>query len=114
MNRVLIDEQVKHFIHSLSPEPKRLLRRALKGLETESGDIVALTDELKGYYRLRVRGYRIIFSRPASSSILCVFADRRKEVYVRWGLLVATKYCLSDELPHPPSVKSQPPGAAEA
>jgi mRNA interferase RelE/StbE len=115
---VVIDEQVKRFIQSLSPEPRKALRRALNGLENEEGDVGPLQGELDGFFKLRVNSYRVIFFRPDCSTIKCVYAERRREVYVNLINLVNGKRILLPsgfhELPHPSSVKPQPPGAAQA
>ena len=73
------------------PSPRRLLREGLKKLAEEKGDIKALRDELEGYYRLRVRSYRIIFryiERGQRRIIRCDFAEGRDVVYETFlGLL---------------------------
>ncbi len=53
--------QVVTFIRSLSPEPRKALRRALSELGHERGDIRPLEGELEDFYRLRVGRYRVIF-----------------------------------------------------
>src|ERR1035438_10306683 len=52
---VQIDEQVKQFIQSLSPEPRKELRRGLTGLENGEGDIEPLRGNFEGLFRLRVK-----------------------------------------------------------
>jgi mRNA interferase RelE/StbE len=115
---VQIEEQVKQFVQSLSPEPRKELRRGLTGLENEEGDIQPLRGDLVGLFRLRVKSYRVIFFHPDCSTIKCVYADRRREVYVKLNILIRGKKILLPsgfhELPHSPSVKPQSPGAAEA
>jgi mRNA-degrading endonuclease RelE of RelBE toxin-antitoxin system len=86
--KVLINKQVKDFIQVLSPDPKKTLRQGLRGLENEEGNICPLNDELKGYFRLRVSNYRVIFSRPDSSTIQCEYVEHRKVVYVNWTRLI--------------------------
>ena len=90
-NNIQLEEQVLHFIQSLPPEPKKALRRGLKGLENDKGDISRLKDESEGYYRLRVKNYRIVFRRLEPSTIQCVYAEHREEVYVKWAAIVAGK-----------------------
>lgn len=85
---VLIEQQVKDFIKALSPEPRKALRQGLKLLENTEGDIKPLDAELEGFYRLRVKNYRVIISRPDSSTIRCEYAERRNVVYVNWTRLV--------------------------
>ena len=59
--KVELEQQVVDFIRSLAPEPRQAVRRNLKKLENEEGEIRALEGELEGFYRLRVLRYRIIF-----------------------------------------------------
>lgn len=82
--RVEISEQVVRFISRQAPEPRQALRAALRQLKTEKGNIKPLEGELRGYYRLRVRGFRIIFVYEVMSKrrvIRCIFAERRNVVY---------------------------------
>lgn len=82
--RVELDPQVVDFVHSLAPEPRRRLRRGLRGLEEEKGDLKQLEADLGGYARLRVGGYRVIVRFYAESGkriARCVFAERRAVVY---------------------------------
>jgi len=85
---VLIDKQVKDLIQMLSPEPKKMLRRGLKGLENEEGNIIPMRNESEGFYRLRVNNFRVIFSRPDSSTIRCEYVEHRKVVYYNWTRLI--------------------------
>ena len=60
--RVLVAKQVAEFVRRLPPQPKRRLRRALRDLAREKGDMKALEPPLHGYCRLRVGEYRIVFA----------------------------------------------------
>jgi len=82
--KVELEQQVVDFVRSLAPEPRQVIRRGLKNLENEAGDIRALEGELEGFYRLRVLRYRIIFFyhvRGKSRTIRCVYAAPRGIVY---------------------------------
>jgi mRNA-degrading endonuclease RelE of RelBE toxin-antitoxin system len=79
--RVELAVQVVEFVRRLPPEPKRRLRRALRDLTREKGDIRALEAPLDGYCRLRVGGYRIVFSYGARGTMQCLFAEQRSIVY---------------------------------
>jgi mRNA interferase RelE/StbE len=82
--KIEIEQQVLDFVGSLAPEPRRLLREALRKLQQEKGDIRALEGELDGFYRLRVGRYRIIFSyrrERRSRQIRCVYAAHRTLIY---------------------------------
>ncbi|MFH1067323.1 MAG: hypothetical protein V1746_05430 [bacterium] len=76
--------QVVDFVRNQPPEPRRALREALRQLACEKGDIKALEGSFENYYRLRVRGYRIIYAYKTSSherNIVCLFAEKRNIVY---------------------------------
>jgi mRNA-degrading endonuclease RelE of RelBE toxin-antitoxin system len=79
--RVLLATQVVEFLRGLPPEPKTRLRRALRQLARERGDIRALEPPLDGYCRLRVGGYRIVFAYRKRDTIECIFAEQRSVVY---------------------------------
>jgi mRNA interferase RelE/StbE len=82
--RVELEQQVVDYIRSLPPEPRRVIRRSLKNLEKEKGDIRALEGDLEGFYRLRVLRYRIIFFYQVQierKTIRCVYAAPRSIVY---------------------------------
>jgi mRNA-degrading endonuclease RelE of RelBE toxin-antitoxin system len=79
--KVEISSQVVDFLRRLPPEPRHKLRRALKALTKESGDIKRLEGPLEDYCRLRVDGFRVILYYTGRGSIQCVFAERRNIVY---------------------------------
>lgn len=79
--KVLLAPQVVDFVRRSPPEPKARLRRALKELRQEKGDIKPLVSPLDGYCRLRVGGYRIVFAYGRRGTIECIFAEQRSVVY---------------------------------
>jgi mRNA interferase RelE/StbE len=86
MNQVAVEleQQVVEFVRALPPQPRQALRRALKNLQLERGDIRALEGELEGFYRLRVQRYRVILHydlREDHRVIRCVYAGTRSIVY---------------------------------
>jgi mRNA interferase RelE/StbE len=91
MMRIWASSQVQQWLHSLSPEVKRRVRLALRGLERRQGDIKALEGELEGFYRLRVGGYRIIFSEHAHQVLRLDYADLRDSVYEQFIRLLREK-----------------------
>jgi mRNA interferase RelE/StbE len=81
---VRVQEEVLDYLRRLSPQPRHALRVAIKSLALETGDIIPLTDELDGFYRLRVGSHRVIFEYDvidARRVITCVFAGPRKWIY---------------------------------
>ncbi len=82
--KVEFEQQVLDFIRSLAPEPRHLLREALRKLAQEKGEIRPLEGDLDGFYRLRVNRYRVIFfyrTTPRARQIRSVFAEHRTLVY---------------------------------
>ncbi len=72
--------QVINFLRSLAPEPRRAIVRAIKNLP-RFGDTKALESELEGFWRLRVKGYRVVFRYVGGNVIRCEFAETRSVVY---------------------------------
>ena len=79
--KVVLAGQVVDFVRRLPPEPRNRLRRALRELAHERGDIKALEPPLQGYCRLRIGGYRIVFAYARRNTVECIFAERRSVVY---------------------------------
>ncbi len=90
--RVEVSEQVADFVRRQAPEPHKVLWAGLRKLEREQGDIKALEGPLRNYWRLRVRGYRVVFAyAPGGKAIRCIFAERRSVVYEVMEKLLASK-----------------------
>ena len=99
--RVELSEQVVRFVARRAPEPRRVLRAALRGLAHERGDICTLEGPLKDFHRLRVGGYRIIFAYRVTGRrrrIQCLYAERRSAVYEVFEQLLR-KHLLEGEKP---------------
>lgn len=82
--RVEVSTQVADFVRTLAPEPRKRLRKALRSLADEEGDIRALEAELDGFWRLRVGRYRVVFHYTMVASerlVRCDYAERRALVY---------------------------------
>jgi mRNA-degrading endonuclease RelE of RelBE toxin-antitoxin system len=92
MKRVEISDQVRGYVRSRAPEPRKQLRAALRDLARECGDIKTLEGPLKDYFRLRVGSYRIIFQYARSGRVIqCVFAERRNIVYEIFEQLIRVR-----------------------
>ena len=96
MTEVNLSAQVIEFFGQLAPEPRKMLRLALRRLEQEKGDIKSLEGKLAGYQRLRSGSHRVIFARKVRNGrpeIDCVFAEHRSLVYeVFTAALALQKY----------------------
>ena len=89
--RVELSEQVVRFVASRAPEPRAILRAALRALARERGDIRVLEGPLENYLRLRLGGYRIIFVYKLTAkrrTVRCIFAERRSAVYETFQILL--------------------------
>jgi mRNA-degrading endonuclease RelE of RelBE toxin-antitoxin system len=98
--RVELSEQVVRFVARQAPEPRRILKAALRGLTKERGDIRALEGPLQVYHRLRVGGHRVVFKYRVSSkrrAIQCIFAERRSAVYELFELLLKQQLLRSEQ-----------------
>lgn len=87
--------QAEVFIKSLSPEPRQLLRQAIKQLadgKPTGLDLRALEGVLQGYMRLRFRTYRVIYTVTAERSgptITLLAAGPRSTVYEAFEKILA-------------------------
>jgi mRNA-degrading endonuclease RelE of RelBE toxin-antitoxin system len=81
---VELSEQVADFVMRQAPDSRKKLRRALRGLASEKGDLRALEGRLEGYHRLRVGAFRVVLRYCLDGGrrkIRCEFAERRPLVY---------------------------------
>lgn len=79
--QVKIRQQVWQYYGRLGPQDRRTIKRALKELASERGDIRALRESLQGYYRVRIGTHRVIFRYLAGRVIECVYMNDRSLVY---------------------------------
>ena len=82
--RVRLGSQVVDFIGKLAPEPKRALRRALRGIPEGKSDIKLLEGKLVGFHRVRSGRIRVIYQERTvrgERQIYCFYADYRTSVY---------------------------------
>ena len=87
--RVLVEARVWAYASRLAPEPRRELKRAILGLAQGRGDLKALTDDLAGWYRLRVGQHRVVFRYRSGRTIECVFVEERRLVYELFAAEIA-------------------------
>lgn len=78
---VQIREQVREFQATLGLEHRRELKRAILQLANERGYIKALSEDLSGYYRLKVGHFRVIFRYLPGQIVDCVYVNERRLVY---------------------------------
>ena len=90
--QVRVEQRVRDFLHTLAPEPRRAMWRAIKKLP--AGDVKLLEGKLTGWSRLRVTEHRVLFRESAEGGVRkinCVFAERRSVVYEMFAELLASE-----------------------
>jgi mRNA-degrading endonuclease RelE of RelBE toxin-antitoxin system len=90
--KVNLATQVVEYVGSRAPQPRRRLRKALRELEAEKGDIKPLQGQLDAYCRLRVGPYRVVFAYRVSGTsreIDVLFCEHRSLVYEAFTVLAA-------------------------
>ena len=80
-HKVQIRERVNLFLEQLPPESRRRLRLALRRMESENADRLALRERLTGYSRLRDGNFRSLSRYVPGRVIESVFAHERSLVY---------------------------------
>jgi len=99
--KVNVAHQVSEYVKRLAPDYRKRLRRAIRLLEEEKGDIKALEDDLHGYYRVKVRSYRIVYAyrgtkRPGPPEIDVLFCEHRSNVYETFSAITAMRFELQE------------------
>ena len=82
--RVLVGPRVEAFVKALAPEPRQAVRRAIKALAEDRGDIKLLEGKLAPFWRLRVGKVRVVYqikTVKGKRQVFCFFADYRATVY---------------------------------
>ena len=82
--RIIIKKPAKKFIDRLPVQEKKRLVAAIEGLP-ENGNIKKLQGT-EGVFRLRVGGYRVLYTVDHGELVVCVIAaDSRGQVYKQHG-----------------------------
>ncbi|HVU37506.1 MAG TPA: cytotoxic translational repressor of toxin-antitoxin stability system [Opitutales bacterium] len=80
--------QIREYLRQLHPEQRGMIKTSLRNLaDGKGGDVLALTDELEGFYRLRAGRFRIIFRYLPDGEISCEYLNTRDTVYERFATL---------------------------
>jgi mRNA interferase RelE/StbE len=94
---VVVSDQVAAYVRRLAPDPRRVMRNALRDLASGKGDVRQLEAPLDGYYRLRVGPHRVILAHGPRRRIECVFAERRSLVYEVFARELAARFLAPTE-----------------
>jgi len=82
--KITLEQQPLEFIKRQPPESRRRLRDSLHAIERGAAFPEPLEDELEGFYKVKVEGYRLILQSVTSEEgprFRVIFAERRKVVY---------------------------------
>jgi mRNA interferase RelE/StbE len=80
-----VADQVVEQMRRLHPAQRRAVKTALQLLAAgREADTLALTDELEGFYRLRVGKFRVVYRYLRNGEISCEYLDARATVYERF------------------------------
>ena len=83
-----VADQVEERLRRLHPAQRRAVKASLRALAAgKAGDTLALTDELEGFYRLRVGRFRVVYRYLRDGEISCEFMDARATVYEQFKAL---------------------------
>ncbi len=91
--RVRLARQVVDILETLAPEPRRALRLGIKSLPKRN--VRMLEGKLSRFARLRVKGFRVIYSERLEHGervFYCLFAERRSVVYDLFEQLAADDF----------------------
>jgi len=78
---ISVEKQIRDYLDSLGMEHRRDVKLALRELRNSRGDIIALGDQLDGFYRLRFGPFRILFRYRPGKLIDCIYINRRALAY---------------------------------
>ena len=82
--KVTLEPQPREFIGRQPPATHRRLREVLHAVESGKVFPEPLEDELDGFYKLKMEGYRLIIQHTSSADgpfFRVVFIERRSTVY---------------------------------
>jgi mRNA interferase RelE/StbE len=83
-----VSAQIRDYLRRLHPDQRRAIKAALRGLDSGvASDSQALSDDLEGFYRLRVGKFRIVYRFRGNGQISCEFIDVRSTVYERFSTM---------------------------
>ena len=78
--RLRIPDEIRDLISHLNPDTKRKVRAALDVVIDDPASGMALSDQLAGYRRIRIAGWRIVY-RQVGTVIQIHAVGRRTSVY---------------------------------
>jgi mRNA-degrading endonuclease RelE of RelBE toxin-antitoxin system len=89
--KLTIEPQPRAFIRRQPPATRRHLREILHALERGQSTPEPLEDELDGFYKVKVEGYRLILQYASGDEgpfFRVVFIERRSVVYEMFRQLI--------------------------
>ena len=79
-SRLRVPDEIRELISRLNPDTKRRVRAALDAIIDDPDTGVALSEQLAGYRRIRIGGWRIVY-REQRRVIQIHASGRRSTVY---------------------------------
>lgn len=80
-SRLRVPDEIRDLIRRLSPDTKRRVRSALDAVIDDPEPGMALFEQLAGYRRIRVGGWRIVYREEGRRVIQIHAIGRRSTVY---------------------------------
>ena len=88
--RVRLTKEAGKLISKSHPETKRLIKAALKELQTDPHAGHDLEEELSGFKSMRVKRYRIVYKiNEEEKSLDVYYVGHRRDVYEQFRLMLA-------------------------
>lgn len=78
--KMLLSEEVKKHLRKMAPEPRQKILLALSHVEKGNTPLLALEDDLDGFYKVVIGPYRVICA-VESNRIFALFTENRSVVY---------------------------------
>jgi mRNA interferase RelE/StbE len=88
--KIRLTKEAGRLISKFHPETKRLIKAALKELQTHPHAGHDLEEELSGFKSFRVKRYRIVYKVNEEQNTLDIYyAGHRRDVYEQFRLMLA-------------------------
>ena len=88
--KIRLTKEVGRLISKFHPETKKLIKAALKQLQTDPHAGYDLEEELSGFKSFRVKRYRIVYKINEEQNTLDIYyAGHRRDVYEQFRMMLA-------------------------
>ena len=88
--KIRLTKEAGRLISKFHPETKKLIKAALKELQTDPHAGYDLEEELSGFKSFRVKRYRIVYKINEEQNTLDIYyAGHRRDVYEQFRMMLA-------------------------